>query len=126
MKRLWSKTEIEGVAKESSKQLYRHNILVKGQSNMNTASFGARFTIIDDQAVGYTTELKVAYKLKDIGATEASGGITFNADTTTSYPIFGVAFDSSVNTMKFSYWNNGELGTTYPAGITVVDVVKAI
>lgn len=126
MKRLWSKTEIEGVAKESSKQLYRHNILVKGKSDMNTASFGARFTIIDDQAVGYTTELKVAYKLKDIGETQASGGITFNADTTTSYPIYGVAFDASYNTMKFGYWNNGEVYNKYLAGVTVVDVVKAI
>ena len=125
MKRLWSKTEIEGVAKESSKQLYRHNILVKGKSNMNTASFGARLTIIDDQAVGYTTTTKLGDKLKDIGETEASGGITFNADTTTSYPIFSATVDATY-APAFGYWNNGALCTTYLSGATVVDVVKAI
>lgn len=121
MKRLWSKTEVEGIAKESSKQLYRHNIIVKG-SCANTGTVVCRCTIIDDQAVGYTTSTRFIGKLYDIGDTEASGGITISG---TTYPTIALRA-SGTTVLLLDYNNSGQLSNPITTISSVVDVVKAI
>lgn len=121
MKRLWSKTEISDVASQSSKQLYRHSILVKGSWGAGE-KFVCRCTIIDDQAVGYTTQAKLCEKLMDIGEIEASGGSTCSS---TTYPIIGIKCTSK-NTLYINYAYEGAESTALGGSITIVDVVKAI
>ena len=121
MKRLWSKTEIEGVAKESSKQLYRHNIIVKGSWGAGE-KFVCRCTIIDDQAVGYTTQTKLCEKLMETGEIEASGGTT---SSSTTYPIIGIKATNKT-TLYINHAYSGAESTVPGSSLTIVDVVKAI
>lgn len=121
MKRLWSKTEIEGVAKESSKQLYRHNILVKGSWGAGE-KFACRCTIIDDQSVGYTTQQKLCEKLMETGEIEASGGSTSSSAT---YPVIGIKATGKTS-LFINFVYSGAESTALGSTLTIVDVVKAI